>query len=125
MMRRGLLLAATLALVGGCTMSWPPAGRGGMAETHPPPVAHADGEEAAYATLKSLTDQLAALRQQGAGARYPGRVARVEELVVRIRRGLAGGLVQDAQVDLGRLRGELTALSDRLRQAAPSSEKQA
>jgi hypothetical protein len=67
-----------------------------------------------------LTQQLDDLRERGAGTRFPGRMVGAERTVVRIQRGLAGGLVQDAEIDLARLRGQIDDLSERLRQSGAS-----
>jgi hypothetical protein len=103
---------AILIGLGGCNPFWPPQGRGGLAETHPPPNAGQD--TAAYAELEELVEELEALKDAGAIGRFPGQVAQAEHLVVRIQRALGGGLVQDAEEDVMQLRGDIENLSRRL-----------
>jgi hypothetical protein len=109
---RILGLLAVLVGLGGCDPFWPPQGRGGLAETHPPWPA--DGSASAYEELDTLVNELEALKEAGAVTRFPGKVAKAESLVVRIRRALGGGLVQDAELDVAQLRGEIGKLDQRL-----------
>jgi hypothetical protein len=117
---RGSVLCPLAVLVGlgGCNPFWPPHGRGGLAETHPP--ARADGSAPAYAELATLVDQLEALKKAGAVTRFPGKVASAQGLVVRIQRALGGGLIQDAEADVPQLRGEIGVLAQQLHSAVQS-----
>jgi hypothetical protein len=69
---------------------------------------------AASTQLDGLVEELEALRKAGANVRFPGQVAEAEGLVVRIRRAIGGGLIQDAEKDVAALRGEISSLSQRL-----------
>ena len=110
-MRRHIaILVLGLVELAGCS-SWPPAGQGGMAEVRPPVATSGERSEAAYAALKTLAERLDALRSAGAAARYPARLVTANRLTVRIRRALAGGLVEDAESDLTLLVSQVDALS--------------
>ena len=102
-------VAATL-----CCNSWPTPGQGGLAELRPasPPPGADAATSTAYTRLQSLTTELDKLRDAGAALRYPARMANAERTVVRIRRGLAGGLVEDAELDLDRLKQQLHMLAE-------------
>lgn len=113
--RRGVAwLLMSLVGLGGCMQSWPPPGQGGLAERRPPLQAAGQGE-GTQASLALLTRRLGELRREGAQARFPGQVMNAERTVARIQRGLAGGLPEDAELDLARLRDQLDALSGLLR----------
>ena len=110
MRRHMAILVLGLVELAGCS-SWPPAGQGGMAELRPPRAASGERSEAAYASLESLSERLDALRSAGAAACYPARLVTADRLTVRIRRALAGGLVEDAESDLTLLVSQVDALS--------------
>lgn len=110
MSRPGLAaLLACLVGLGGCTI-WPPPGQGGFAELRPP-ASSPQASAAAYDRLATLTHELDGLRESAAGRLHPAQMATADRLVLRIRRGLAGGLVEDAEADLRRLQSTLDTLA--------------
>ena len=99
---RYLLLAVLLA---GCSDSWPPAGRGGMAEAQwPGPLAEPGAPEGLTVRMRCMMSRLdetqAATRRSGT---HTGNIAMLELAANRARREYTGHLYRDAARSLDRL----------------------
>lgn len=108
-------LGALLLALPGCTNTWPPAGRGGLAELRPASRTTADPADGGNAELAATLERAERLRKEGAEQRFPGRLVQIDRQIARIQRAFAGGLVEDATADLHRLDAELDELAALLR----------